>query len=379
MDTKEPCLNTLTDSQPASGNSSSFSGLPANFIIETIPFQAGDGMACNLKRIYNPANTSRGPVLLVHGAGVRAQIFSAPTQMNFVRYLVERGYDVWLENWRASIDLAFNRWTLDQAALHDHPMAVKKVVESTGVSQLPAVIHCQGSTSFTMSLMAGLLPQIKTVISNAVSLHPVVPWLSKAKLNFAVPSASLFIDHLNPQWGLERSGIMPHLLTAVVELTHHECNNAVCKQVSFAYGSGFPALWSHKNLDETTHEWLKHEFAKVPMSFFQQMARCVNAGHLVSMGLESIKDQSGPGSKKLPADFTAQKPETEARIAFFSGRDNLCFLPQSQKLSYEFFLRTRKDHSHYEIPGYGHLDMFMGEHAARDIFPLMVAELEKGN
>ncbi len=346
--------------------------LPAQFTIETVPFTSGDGMVCNLLRVRDPAISSRGPVLLVHGAGVRAQIFSAPTRMNFVRYLCERGYDVWLENWRASIDLPFNRWTLDQAALFDHPVAVRKVVENTGAEFIPAVIHCQGSTSFTMALMAGLLPQVKTVVSNAVSLHTVVPWLSKAKLNFAVPSAAVFIDHLNPQWGLKRSGIMPRFLTAVVELTHHECDNPVCKQVSFAYGTGFPALWSHKNLNDETHEWLKYEFAKVPMSFFKQMARCVNAGHLVS-----VEGESGSG-KKLPADFTKQTPQTDARIAFFSGRDNRCFLPASQRLSYEFFQRTRKDHAHYEIPGYGHLDMFMGENAARDIFPLMVAELEKG-
>ncbi len=329
-------------------------------------------MVCNLIRIQNPESSSRGPVLLVHGAGVRAQIFSAPTEMNFVRYLGEQGYDIWLENWRASIDLPFNTWTLDQAALYDHPYAVRKVIECTGASSIPAVIHCQGSTSFTMSLVAGLLPQVHTVVSNAVSLHTVVPWLSKAKLNFAVPSASLFINHLNPQWGIKRSGFMPNFLTAVVELTHHECDNGVCKQVSFAYGSGFPALWSHKNLNEATHEWLKQEFAQVPMSFFKQMAQCVNAGHLVSLKQSDCDDKA-----KLPIDFTAEPPKTDARIAFFSGHDNLCFLPASQRQSYEYFSRTRPDHSHYEIPGYGHLDMFMGEHAARDIFPLMVAELEK--
>ncbi len=329
-------------------------------------------MVCNLIRIRKNNSVSKGPVLLVHGAGVRAQIFSAPTQVNFIRYLGERDYDVWLENWRGSIELSFTNWTLDQVAIHDHPFAVRKVVECTGVASISAVIHCQGSTSFTMALAAGLLPEVHTVVSNAVSMHTVVPWFSKVKLNYAVPLVSLFIDHLNPQWGLKPRGFLPRVLTAVVELTHHECHNAVCKQVSFAYGTGFPALWSHKNLNEQTHEWLKYEFAKVPLSFFKQMARCVNIGHLVSQAGES-----GSKGNPLPSDFIAQAPKTDARIAFFSGRDNLCFLPASQRQSFEFFSRTRKDHSHYEINKYGHLDMFMGEYANRDIFPLMVAELEK--
>jgi hypothetical protein len=29
------------------------------------------------------------------------------------------------------------------------------------------------------------------------------------------------------------------------------------------------------------------------------------------------------------------------------------------------------------IPGYGHLDMFMGARAAEDVFPLIAAELER--
>jgi hypothetical protein len=342
-------------------------GLAPAMTVETIPFTAGDGMACNLLRVRNARGMPKGPVLLVHGAGVRANIFAAPTPMNFVRYLSEAGYEVWLENWRASIDLEFNRWNLDQAAVFDHPVAVKTVADMTGVRRFPAVIHCQGSTSFTMALAAGLLPQIHTVVSNAVSLHTIVPWLSRAKLNVAVPMASLFIDHLNPQWGLRRSGFMPTFLNAVVDLTHHECDNGVCKHVSFSYGTGFPALWSHANLSDETHEWLKGEFAKVPMAFFKQMARCTNIGHLVSVDRR----------KELPADFTAKPPETDARIAFFTGLENRCFLPESQRRSYDFFRSTRADHRLHEVAAYGHLDMFMGEHAARDVFPLMASELAK--
>lgn len=83
------------------------------------------------------------------------------------------GAYVWLENWRASINFDKNPWTLDQAAAYDHPAAVETVVEATGSEQVKAVIHCQGSTSFTMSAVAGLIPQVTTIVTNAVSLHPI--------------------------------------------------------------------------------------------------------------------------------------------------------------------------------------------------------------
>ena len=33
-------------------------------------------------------------------------------------------------------------------------------------------------------------------------------------------------------------------------------------------------------------------------------------------------------------------------------------------------------HSLHFLPGYGHLDVFLGKHAARDVFPLILEELD---
>ena len=47
-------------------------------------------------------------------------------------------------------------------------------------------------------------------------------------------------------------------------MTHHECDNPVCKEVSFTYGTGFPALWLHENLNDETHEWLSGNLPMCP-------------------------------------------------------------------------------------------------------------------
>lgn len=339
--------------------------------VETIiPFTAGDGLKLNLINIKNPHDVSKGAVILVHGAGVRANIFRAPVTQTIVDALVEQGYDVWLENWRASIDFKYKKWTLDQAAVYDHPYAVKKILEVTGANQLKALVHCQGSTSFTMSLMAGLLPQVTTVVSNAVSLHPVVPKWSKFKLYFMLPLVRLMIDYLDPQWGIKAPTFAAKLINAMVMLTHHECDNPVCKLVSFTYGSGFPALWSHRNLNEQTHSWLSHEFAAVPLTFFAQITRSIKRGNLISV----------EGNSALPKDFTQDIPKTSARFVFCAGQKNLCFLTESQKRSYQYFSAITADFHVLKIfPDYGHLDVFMGKNAAKDTFPFIIDELNKGN
>ena len=202
---------------------------------------------------------TKGPGMLVHGAGVRANIFRAPVRTTLVDYLVDRGYDVWLENWRASIDLKPNWWTLDQAAVYDHPQAVRTVVRETGCPKIKVVIHCQGSTSFTMSALAGLLRNDHHCQQCRFPAHDCPASVQAEDLLRTPAHRPRLSPYLNPQWGLHAPTLAAKVIALLVAAVHHQCHNPVCKQVSFTYGSGFPALWSHANLNPATHEWLKGE------------------------------------------------------------------------------------------------------------------------
>ena len=332
-----------------------------------VPYTTGDKREYFLINIRGETPPTKPPVIVVHGAGVRANIFRAPVETSVVDALVDAGYDVWLENWRASIDFPKNHWTLDETAVYDHPYAVKKIVAETGAESVKAIIHCQGSTSFSMSAVAGLVPEVDTIISNAVSLHPVVPPFSIHKLKYAVPFVNFFSDYVNPHWGVEAPTLFAKFLSTMVKVFHHECDNSVCKMVSFTYGTGFPALWLHENISEDTHEWLKEEFKNVPMSFFKQMGQCVAKGNLVR-----VSDMP-----ELPEDFVAQTPKTDAKFIFFAGEKNLCFLPDSQQKTFNYLNNLKPDfHKLYRLEKYSHLDVFMSDDAATDVFPTMISELD---
>ncbi|HLU90048.1 MAG TPA: alpha/beta fold hydrolase [Cyclobacteriaceae bacterium] len=331
---------------------------------EIINFEAADGFTCNLHHLTGTSPTN-GPVLLVHGAGVRSNIFNPPTEKNLIQALSAEGYDVWLENWRGSIDLPPNQWDLDKVAMYDHPAAVKKVVELTGHQEIKAIIHCQGSTSFMIAAALGLVPEVKLIISNAVSLHPVVPQYSLFKLWAYIPLVQRFYTYLNPQWGLHAPDLKSKLLRLVVQATHHEKDTLVGKFVSFVYGAGFPALWRLENLDEKTMDWIQHEFANVPLSFFQHIRRCINRGELIpnrDMGMESYVNDL----------------KTDARIVLFAGARNQCFLPESQQNTFDYLEKIKPGrHGLFIMDDYSHLDIFLGKNAHRDIFPLMINELNK--
>lgn len=339
---------------------------------KVVPFTAIDNKGLNLIHVTGKKKPTKGPVLLVHGAGVRANIFNPPTEKNILEYLTEHGYDLWLLNWRGSIDLPPTQWTLDQVARYDHPAAVKKVVSLTGHKKIKAIIHCQGSTSFTMSAIAGLIPEVTTIVSNAVSLHTVVPASSQLAMQILLPPIGTLIDYIDPQWGRTTpKKVTEKLIKLFVRLTHRECNNLVCKMSSFAYGTGHPTLWKHENLDQLTHdEWINNEFGWVPLQFFRQMNRCLQKGNLVAY--EKLEG--------MPDDYAKITPKTKARFSFIAGEQNVCFKAAGQEKSFHHFNGFRKNyHTLHIIPNYTHLDLFIGKKAHEETFPLILEELERGN
>jgi hypothetical protein len=206
-------------------------------------------------------------------------------------------------------------------------------------------------------------------VSNAVSLHPIVPRLARAKLRLLMQVAAPAYPYLNAQWGHHAPSLRSQLVATWVRLTHHECDNMVCRLSSFIYGVGFPTLWEHENLDEATHDWLTNEFAHVPRSFFQQISRSIGKGRLVPVAPD----------EQIPSDFVSREPQTDARFSFVAGELNRCFLPESQRETFELFDSHRPGyHSLRFVPNYAHLDVFMGQDAARDVFPLLLEELERG-
>jgi hypothetical protein len=335
-------------------------------------FHAGDAAKTplTLHHIRGERDPSRGPVVLIHGGGVRANLFYGSPAPTLVDVLVEHGYDVWLENWRASIDLPPREYTLDQGAAYDHPAAVAEVKRLTGAEKLKAVVQCQGSTSLTMSAIAGLVPDITTIVANAVSLHVNVPRLSELKLHALVPVAALRLSGLDAQWAMRAPSALAASVARVAHLIRgRDCDNEVCQFANYMYGVGPNILWRHANLDPATHEWVSREFGFCPFSLLRQIGRAQRTGYIVPV--DSLP--------QIPPSLVDIEPNTDARFSFLAGSANRLFLPLSQRRSYEHFNKFRPGyHTFHELPGLTHLDVLFGHNSARDVFPLIVQELDRG-
>src|SRR3954466_13044862 len=102
---------------------------------------------------------TKGPLVLAPGYGNAARAFTVDTvQKNWVQYLGEHGYDVWLFDYRASPDLpsSFTQFTVDDIALRDWPAAIDTVRRETGQDTLQAMGHCVGGLSLFMAIGGGM-------------------------------------------------------------------------------------------------------------------------------------------------------------------------------------------------------------------------------
>ena len=81
-------------------------------------------------RLTHYAMGTKGPIVLAPGYGNAARAFAVDTvPKNYVQYLGEHGYDVWLLDYRASPDLEASRtqFTVDDIAMRDWPAAIDAV------------------------------------------------------------------------------------------------------------------------------------------------------------------------------------------------------------------------------------------------------------
>ena len=126
-------------------------------------------------RLTHYALGTKGPIVLAPGYGNAARAFAVDTvPKNYVQYLGEHGYDVWLLDYRASPDLEASRtqFTVDDIAMRDWPAAIDAVRQHTGADSVQAMGHCVGGLSLFMAIGGGL-EGLRSATFSSLAGHPI--------------------------------------------------------------------------------------------------------------------------------------------------------------------------------------------------------------
>ncbi len=336
---------------------------------EIYEFETEDNINLRLTRYQGG---SKGPVILSHGLGVSSRIFSMDTcETNLLEYLFAHNYDVWLLDFRASIELpaAVNtQFSADEIARYDYPAAVSTVRQITKAKTVQMVVHCFGSTAWTMSMLGGWLKNVRSAVVSQVSTHMKVPFLTKLKTGLHVPtfldkigidSLTAYVDkHSN--W-LEK--FFDDSLKFYPIQKEERCNNPVCHRITFLYGQ----LYEHDQLNDETHKNLHEMFGVANITSLEHLALLSRKGHVVNFQGEET--------------YLPHLERMRIPITFISGGENECFLPESTEITYNLLReKNGKDlYKRFVIPKYGHIDCIYGKNAERDVYPFILDHLDETN
>lgn len=331
-------------------------------------FLTADGKLLRLTRFKGG---TKGPLLFLHGLGVSSRIFSTDTiDTNLVEFLTAQGYDCWLLDFRASIDLPFAEEpaTADIIATDDIPRGVAEVLRLTGAPNLQVMAHCYGGTTFTMALLAGL-QGVRSAVISQISADVVVPFFPQRLLaHLRLPNllAAVGIGHVDARTTTTH-GLLNRAIDLIIRLFvpfRPEARSAsgTSNRITALYGQ----LYEIDNLNRLTFDYgLPEMFGTANTQAFKHLALIARRQQIVDAEGRDVY---------LPHIDRLGLP-----LLIIHGEKNRCFAPIStQRTEKRIAQSTGTRHfTRKVIPGYGHIDCIFGRDAARDVFPHILAHLDQ--
>ena len=326
--------------------------------------QADDGVEVRLTRY---AAGGKGPVILSPGYGTSRQAFLLDSvDTNFPEFLAEQGYDIWVFDYRASPELAASKtkYTIDEIARYDYPAAVRTVREESGAETVQMVAHCVGSMSFLMAQLAGL-QGVRSAVSSCLTLHPVGPLLNRVRARGRIAELMDAVGIKRMSSTFNSDQLDDRVLDVFLRVYPgvERCDDPVCRRIKFMYGDVF----AHDRLNDETHSNLAPIFGRASAYTFRHITRMMRKGHVV--------DAEGRDTY-LPNLHRLRMP-----IAFIHGERNNLFLTEGSRKTYDLLREAHGDdlYRRHVVAGYAHMDLWIGKDASRDVYPLVLEELELHN
>ncbi|MGW2313078.1 alpha/beta hydrolase [Actinomadura luteofluorescens] len=351
---------------------------PGAAAIEHVPFRASDGTELALARVTreDAANGDRPAVLLLHGLTASSDMFVLPETRNLVDVLLDAGYEPWLLDWRGSCRLPYNDddgagYSFDDVALYDIPEAVARIRERIGGRRLFVVAHCLGALSLSLSMTAGLVPGLAGVVAQGVFLTPKLAASTRFRMHFGFEVLRRRIRHVPVDFRKAgfRSKYTP--LFALASLGA-DCPDPTCQMLHNSAWSVGASLFVHDQLDRRTHERLADLFGSAPMCVIPHLRRIELAHTVVRWNLSDGRYSA------LPENALDSADRIDCPVLLMSGSENGLWL-DANKLCHDVLTarHPRLDARYVEIPGYGHVDPFIGRGAALDVFGHIVEFLDE--
>ncbi|KUI63878.1 Cholesterol oxidase [Cytospora mali] len=395
----------------------------SGYINNTLPDQSfniwASDRVCTKMHMWNPTHVPKGQkvhdLFMIPGASVDHQIFALPTiPYNAVNYFTRAGYRVFVTVHRiGQLMVAENNWTTYDARLdiracleyirkmHKDDYAKKNKLASDSAElkkfkppKTYTIAHCMGSVAFSSGLLDGTIPSswILGITCSQTFMNPIWNTMNMIKASVGpIPMDKLYSMVAGSWFSCSTSRndsfvqrALNQLLRFVPDHRRELCNSASCHRISLTFGR----CWNHNNLNEATHRQIDRFFGGVNMRLLSLLEKMGTKGHVM-------------GNAPLREVLTT--PENIERLRglpflLFVGGDNAVLSPEATEKTYEILCDTfgtraggrgvgvagesAHDSAGVEyhrrvVPGYGHLDCWMGRNAWKDVYPMVREEVDR--
>ncbi|KAI9150826.1 hypothetical protein HJFPF1_10603 [Paramyrothecium foliicola] len=365
---------------PSDGGSGYLNPTPAT---QVHIIQASDGVCIELKTWEAAPRTTNGvDILMIPGGAVDHQIFSLPTiPMNAVNYFTRAGYRVSVPTLRIGrMGKCQKQWTTYDARL-DIAACFLHIRKMNHGKKIYTIAHCLGSVALASGLLDGTIPAcwILGLTCSQVFMNPIWSGSNSIKMNSPAPPDRTYNAVAGPWFDCRASkqaSVGQRLLDEALRFypvaTHETCNNATCHRISMLFGR----CWNHQNLNEATHLHMDRFFGAANMTMMEL---------LMCMGKHRQVMSNAPALEQLVSAENVSRLRGFP-IMLFVGGDNAVISPAATELTYEQLCEAHGlsagcgggiQYRRRVVPGYGHLDCWMGTNAWRDVFPFVLDEMNR--
>jgi cholesterol oxidase len=281
---------------------------------------------------------------------------------NIVEFLVARGFDVWLLDWRTSplLDAHERPYTLDAVARYDWPAGIAEVRRRTGQRQVSVLAHCLSSPCLMLGLARRYVERehVSAFVASQVGLHLRMTAVGTIKLQTRLeklmPRGEMMHQkpaETNGQLADMAVGILSHLLPK-----SYSCDNPVCPRHSATFGD----LILHSRVNPPTHALMGELVPECLTAFLKDVAIWARRDTILTS-----EDAQHLDRLRLP-------------IHLISGSENRMFVPASTARTYELLCQANgtDQYTRTVYDGFGHLDCYIGAAAAESVWPDIARALE---
>ena len=338
--------------------------------------RARDGAQTNLY-MWEPQRTIpfADNLFMVPGAGVDHQIFALPTiPVNAVNYFTQAGYRVFVTVPRiggVDVPVGEPHWTTYDARL-DILAALEHIRTLHGPRKVYTIAHCMGAVALSSGLLDGTIPAdwLLGLTCSQVFCHPIWDRVNMTKSHLQVIQKAYKAAAGN--WfeckaTKKSQRAMNQVLRLYPTKRHELCRSASCHRMSLVFGR----CWSHANLNHATHRFIDRFFGGVNMTQLVLLMAMGRQGVVMDNARSNLSTDDNLGRvRHLP-------------IYLFVGGDNAVLAQEATQTTYKKLCEQSgalHAASHYRwrvVPGYGHLDCWMGKDAWRDVYPLVRDEVDR--